>query len=71
MDADKIIQELNHRFEAPLPEFYKRRIIIWHDEDKEFADKIPEIALTNAKIVVLTGTNYFAVKKLLGIDDIS
>ena len=71
MDADKIIQELNHRFEAPLPDFYKRRIIIWHDEDKEFADKIPEIVLTNAKIVVLTGTNYFAVKKLLGIDDIS
>ena len=38
MDLDKIIQELNQRFAAPLPEFYKRRIIFWHDEDREFQD---------------------------------
>ena len=29
MDADKIIQDLNRKFAAPLPEFYKRRIVIW------------------------------------------
>ena len=28
MDADKIIQDLNRRFAAPLPEFYQRRIIL-------------------------------------------
>ena len=27
MDTDKIIQDLNRRFVAPLPEFYQRRII--------------------------------------------
>ena len=27
MDTDKIIQDLNRRFAAPLPEFYRRRII--------------------------------------------
>ena len=27
MDAEKIIQDLNRRFAAPLPEFYKRRVI--------------------------------------------
>lgn len=27
MDTDKIIQDLNRRFAAPLPEFYQRRII--------------------------------------------
>lgn len=26
MDADKVIQDLNRRFAAPLPEFYKRRL---------------------------------------------
>lgn len=27
MDAEKIIQDLNRRFGAPLPEYYRRRII--------------------------------------------
>ena len=30
MDTDKIIQDLNRRFAAPLPEFYQRRIIFWY-----------------------------------------
>lgn len=70
MDSEKILQELNQRFAAPLPEFYKRRIVFWYDEDKEFEDKLAEIVLTNAKLIVLTGTNNFEVKKLLGVDDI-
>lgn len=69
MDSDKIIQELNQRFAAPLPEFYKRRIIFWYDEDGEFCERLDEVALNNAKLVALTGTNNFAVKKLLSVDD--
>ena len=69
MDTEQITADLNRRFAEPLPEFYKRRIIVWHDEEKEFEDKLAEIQLDNAKIAVLTGTNYFAVKKLLGVDD--
>ena len=69
MDTEQIITELNRRFAEPLPEFYKRRIVVWHDEEKEFAEKIGELALADAKIAVLTGTNYFAVKKLLAVDD--
>ncbi len=69
MDSDKIIQELNQRFTAPLPEFYKRRIVFWYDEDGEFRDRLDEVALTDAKLVALTGTNNFAVKKLLSVDD--
>ena len=71
MDSEKIVQELNQRFAAPLTEFYKRRIVFWYDEDKEFEDKLDEIVLTNAKLVSLTGTNNFEVKKLLGVDDIT
>ena len=69
MDAEKIIQELNRRFAAPLPEFYKRRIVVWIDEDQEFVDKLDEITVNGAKIVALTGTNNFYVKKLLAVDD--
>ena len=71
MDADKVIQDLNRRFAAPLPEFYQRRIIFWYDEVQEFADKLDEIVLENAKTVVLTGSNAFAVKKLLNHDDLT
>ena len=69
MDSEKIVQELNQRFAMPLPEFYKRRIIFWYDEDKEFIDKLDEIILSNATVIALTGSNNFAVKKLLGVDD--
>ena len=65
MDTDKIIQDLNRRFAAPLPEFYQRRIIFWYDEDKEFEDKLDEVVLENAKVIALTGNNAFSVKKLL------
>ena len=69
MDTEKIIQDLNRRFSEPLPEFYKRRIIFWYDEDKEFEDKLDEIRISNAKIIALTGSNNFEVKKLLNVDD--
>lgn len=69
MDIERIIADLNRRFAAPLPEFYPRRIIVWHDEEQEFADAIGEMQLESAKIAALTGTNYFAVKKLLAVDD--
>ena len=71
MDTDKIIQDLNRRFAAPLPEFYQRRIIFWYDEDKEFEDKLDEVVLENAKVIALTGNNAFSVKKLLSVDDLS
>lgn len=66
---DTIIRDLNKRFAAPLPEFYKRRIIFWHDEDREFEDKLDDIQIDNAKLLVLTGTNNFAAKKLLNVED--
>ena len=71
MDTDKIIQDLNRRFAAPLPEFYQRRIIFWYDEDKEFEDKLDEVVLENAKVIALTGNNAFFVKKLLSVDDLT
>ncbi|SFS09276.1 BREX-1 system phosphatase PglZ type A [Anaeromicropila populeti] len=69
MDLQTITQDLNRRFAAPLPEFYKRRIIFWYDEDLEFEDKLDELELDNASVLALTGTNNFAAKKLLAVDD--
>ena len=69
MDLQKIIQDLNRRFAAPLPEFYSRRIIFWYDEDREFEDKVEDLMLNDAKVLVLTGSNTFAAKKLLAADD--
>lgn len=68
-DSERIIQELNRRFAQPLPEFYSRHIIFWYDEEREFEDKIAEMELSDAKIVHLTETNNFEVKKLLTLDD--
>lgn len=70
-DSDKVIQELNRRFAAPLPEFYQRRIIFWYDEDRDFEEKVQngEIELADAKLIALDETNNFEVKKLLTHDD--
>jgi hypothetical protein len=40
MALEKIKIRLNERFEAPLPEFYTRRIIFWYDEDREFESDV-------------------------------
>lgn len=68
MDSEKVIRDLNQRFAQPLPEFYKRRMIFWYDEEREFEDKLSEIILNDATVIALTGTNYFAVKKMLGVE---
>lgn len=57
MDTDKIIQDLNCRFAAPLSEFCQRRIIFWYDEDKEFEDKMDEVVLENAKVYQIMNIN--------------
>ena len=57
MDTGKVIQDLNRRFAASLPEFYQRRIIFWYDEDKEFEDKMDEVVLENAKVYQIMNIN--------------
>ena len=70
MSTESIQFTLRERFAAPLPEFYRRRIIFWKDEDREFEKDIDELSLEGVKIIKLTGTNNFAVKKLLLHDDL-
>lgn len=56
-------------FDAPLREFYKRRIVFWQDPDNAFAEEIDALSIPNVKILRLTGTNNFEAKKLLLHDD--
>lgn len=65
MDIEKIIQDLNRRFAIPLPEYYRRHIIFWYDEDKEFEDKLEDIQLDHADLVIHNKSNTFEVKRLL------
>lgn len=69
MAIEDIKKNLEQRFSEPLPEFYERRIIFWNDEEKEFIDEVNELGLSNAKVLVLTETNNFEVKKILSHDD--
>jgi len=71
MLSETIKLRLAERFAAPQPEFHKRRIVFWHDEDGEFADSIDELDLPGVNIIKLTGTNNFAFKKLLSSDDLT
>ncbi len=70
MSIENIQYSLIERFEAPLPEFYKRRIIFWQDEEREFESLVDDLKLDNVSIKKITGVNNFAIKKLLTVDDL-
>ncbi len=69
MDIEKIQKELAARFEAPLKDFYKRRIVFWHDGEGEFSEMPDLLELPGVKILRLTGSNNFIAKKTLLEDD--
>ena len=70
MELDSIVKQLNKKFSEPLPEFFKRRVIFWNDEDGDFKEEIDELKLDNAKVIVLKDNNNFAVKRLLTSEDL-
>lgn len=69
MESDIIRAKIQEKFDAPLPEFYKRRIVFWQDEDGDGKEMIDTFEFSNVKILKLTGTNNFAAKKQLLEDD--
>lgn len=71
MSIESIQAALRERFAAPLQEFYKRRIIFWQDEEREFEKMVDEITIPGVTILKLTGSNNFAIKKRLIHDDLT
>lgn len=69
MGNDVIRQRILEKFEAPLPEFYQRRIVFWHDEEQSFGNIIDEIDIPNVKVLKLNSNNNFYAKKLLSMED--
>lgn len=65
MELDKVNQKLNKMFSAPLRDFYSRRIVFWHDEEREFEPMLEELELPGVKLLKLTGSNAFYAKQLL------
>jgi hypothetical protein len=71
MLSEAIESRLIERFSTPLPEFHKRRIVFWNDENGEFTEQMDELALSGVTLIKLTGRNNFATKKLLTSDDLT
>ena len=70
MELDSIARQLNKKFSEPLPEFYRRRVIFWNDEDGDFKENVGELKLDNAKVIILKENNNFTVKRLLTSEDL-
>ena len=71
MLSETIKSRLLERFNESLPEFHKRRIVFWQDDNGEFAEQADALSLPDITIIKLTGRNNFAVKKLLTADDLT
>jgi len=59
---------LNARFRAPLKDYYKRRIIVWKDEEGEFAESIAEMQLDNARILTMQKDCMFELRRQIEVD---
>ena len=69
MTIDTINHTLAERFGEPLPDYYVRRIIFWHDSEREFETMLDEIDIPGVKILRLTGDNFFEAKMILSETD--
>lgn len=59
---------LNARFRAPLKDYYRRRIIVWKDEEGEFADTVAEMTLDNARILTMQKDKMFELRRQIEVD---
>ena len=59
---------LNARFAAPLPDYHKRRIIIWMDEEGAFAESVEDMKLNNARVLVMRQDHMFELRRQIEVD---
>lgn len=69
MDLETIIRDLNKRFAAPLSEFYKRRIIFWYDEDREFENRLWDIELADESGLQMPQKEEFQIDIAFAVDE--
>lgn len=61
-------ETLNAHFRAPLKDYYKRRIVVWEDENGEFADTVAEMSLDNARILTIQRDRMFELRRQIEVD---
>ena len=59
---------LNARFRAPLQDFYKRRILVWLDEEGGYRDIVAEMQLENAVILTMEENKMFELRRQIEVD---
>lgn len=59
---------LNALFRAPLKDYYRRRIIVWRDEDGEFSKTVQEMTLDNARVLVMRQDHMFELRRQIEKD---
>lgn len=59
---------LNARFRAPLRDFYKRRILVWLDEEGGYRDTVAEMTLENAVILTMEENRMFELRRQIEVD---
>ena len=69
MDTDKVMQDLNRRFVAPMPEFYKCRTIFWYDEDREFENRLWDIELADESGLQMPQKEEFQIDIAFAVDE--
>lgn len=59
---------LNARFRAPLRDFYKRRILVWLDEEGGYRDTVADMTLENAVILTMEENKMFELRRQIEVD---
>ena len=59
MTIEEIKNKLIQVFAQPLAPYRKRMLVFWEDPEKEFADVIDQLSLSDVEIIVLSKRNLF------------
>lgn len=70
VNFEDVARELNIMFARKPRTGQKRNIVFWFNGDGKFQDKLDELTLDNAKIIVSDGTDSFNLKYKLEVEDI-
>ena len=65
LDFKEVSKELNIMLNKRPRDGQVRNVVFWYDGEGEFKDKLEELDLNNAKIMIFNGNNFFEIKYTL------
>ena len=69
MRLPEIETQLSAVFASRLERGRKRHIVFWYDDQAEFVDDVPRLDLGDVRLLTLTGSNHYEIKRTLEVDD--